>query len=307
MLADLKIIIKSLQRKLTRRNIPRTDNSYWDGLIVYESTGNYFNDDLCIFAHYDNKNKISARVLFYLNALFNENIDIVFVSTSNDLPQDELKKIEHIVSKIILRKNIGYDFGSWRTGYQCIQGINKYKNLFLVNDSIIGPVNSLSDMLHEMSARNYNLWGVTDNYEIEYHIQSYFLCFDNIVLKSNFLDEFMSRICVLKDKQSVINEYEVGLSRLAVEWGFEIGAYCGYDEILGYVNNTKHKYRDMLSEKCVNTTLWLPCVLLETFKSPFIKIELLRDNPNNIDLTDSFDYVRVNSNYPEEFINECIH
>ncbi len=280
------------------------DDNFWSSLVLFESEGKWSNDKLCLFAHFDRNNEVSDRIYYYLKSLSDAGFDIVFVSTSSGMPESVRDKLIDIVSKVIVRKNIGYDFGSWRTGYQYAGDISHYLSLVLTNDSVIGPVNSLIDMLDAMSSSKFNVWGVTDNYEINYHAQSYFLCLDSTILKSDFLPEFMSGIKVHDDKQMVINEYEIGLSQLALSKGFSVGAYCMYDDVVDYIMSSADEYKDRVSKGKINSTLWLCDVLLSEFKSPFVKVELFRDNPHSVDLSGCIEYISTRSDFPVDYIKE---
>lgn len=50
-------------------------------------------------------------------------IDIVFVSTSENLLEQELSKITGLCRNIIVKNNVGYDFGAWKTGLSIIEMI----------------------------------------------------------------------------------------------------------------------------------------------------------------------------------------
>ena len=280
------------------------DDNFWSSLVLFESEGKWCNEKICLFAHFDRNNEVSDRIYYYLKALSDAGFDIIFVSTSSDMSESVREKLIDVVAKVIVRKNIGYDFGSWRTGYQYAGDISRYSSLVLANDSVIGPVNSLKDMLEAMSSSKFNVWGVTDNYEINYHAQSYFLCFDSTILKSDFLPEFMSEIKVHDNKQVVINEYEVGLSQLALSKGFSVGAYCMYDDVVEYIRSSADEYKSRISNGKINSTLWLCDVLLSEFKSPFVKVELLRDNPHSVDLSGCINYIKTRSDFPIDFIKD---
>ena len=298
-----------LKKLLNKYNIKWTiyDDDFWGSLITYKSPACFSNEKLCFFSHYDKDNKISDRVIYYVNAIFQQGFDVVFISTSFGMRSDEIEKITGIVSQVILRKNVGYDFGSWKTAYQCVDDIQHYSMLVIANDSVIGPVTSLTDMFKSMEKSEYNVWGITDNYEIKYHAQSYFLAFDKTVLNSSFLDDFMSGIKVLKDKSSVINKYEIGLSQSALHYGFKVGAYCRYDDVVNHAKNENHKYKDMLAVKQVNSTLWLSDILLKICKTPFVKVELLRDNPHSVDLTETIAFIDYKSDFPIDYIKEYLN
>jgi len=82
---------------------------------------------LCIFAHYDRDNIIDEYVIHFLRNINAIDCEILFVSTSESLQTDSVEKIKDFCVRIIIRKNISYDFGSWKTGLDSIDNIAQYK------------------------------------------------------------------------------------------------------------------------------------------------------------------------------------
>ena len=62
--------------------------------------------------------------------------DIVFITTSENMNIKELKKISSYIKISIIKKNIGYDFISWKTGLYAVDKYNYYKQIIHLNDSI---------------------------------------------------------------------------------------------------------------------------------------------------------------------------
>ena len=50
---------------------------------------------LAIFSHFDKNNKIDKYVIYMLNQLHKLKFDIIFVTTSEQIHQNELKKIDY--------------------------------------------------------------------------------------------------------------------------------------------------------------------------------------------------------------------
>lgn len=260
-----------------------------DNNIIYKNGVLPDNSKICIFAHYDEENIINNSVLNYLIELNNNNYQIIFVSTSEKLNLTNLKKIEKYTLLRIIRRNIGYDFYSWKTGFQFINKPFECTQILLANDSVVRSIYSLDKMFSIMENKNYDIWGVTDNFEINHHIQSYFLVFQNKSLQNKFILKYMNQINILKDKQKIINQYEVGLISLALLDGLKIGSYCDYLLLL----NILHK-KGQIKDKnfFVNSTLYFPIELLNYFNVPFIKKELFKINPHNKDINLISNYIK---------------
>ena len=76
-----------------------------------------------IFAHYHSNGLIRKDIINFLNESKKYFTKIVFVSTKVNLK--ELKKISKKI-KVIKRKNIGYDFYSYKIGWEFLSKISNY-------------------------------------------------------------------------------------------------------------------------------------------------------------------------------------
>lgn len=123
-------------------------------------------------------------------------------------------------SIVITKPNIGYDFGSWAIGMALFPRLLSAPYVLLVNDSLVGPFESMRPMLLEFEGSDCDVWGVTNTTQILPHLQSYVLGFKDGILLDPSLKAFWSEVQVLEDKDSIIANYEVGLSRLLHEEGF---------------------------------------------------------------------------------------
>jgi lipopolysaccharide biosynthesis protein len=93
--------------------------------------------DLCIFAHYDHDDRVDPYVMNYLEAIKACGFEIVFV-TPSALQQTDVEQLRLICGDVILRANVGHDFGSWATGLQRHRERVRGR-LLLANDSVYGP------------------------------------------------------------------------------------------------------------------------------------------------------------------------
>ena len=220
----------------------------------------------CIFSHYDKDGIIDDYVINYLKAL-SVFADIVFVSTAETMPDTEINKIEPFCDQIIIKKNHGYDFGAWKTGLELSHiELSNYENLILCNDSVYGPFYDLEEILEE-AMNKYDVFSMTDSYEIAHHLQSYFVVYSRTAFSHKLFKEFWDSFSIYEDKNSLIKENEVKFSGSLIDSDLSVSAHCKAED--GDNLNQLHFYWDKL---------------ILNKKYPFIKIELLRDNPRNIDI-----------------------
>ena len=218
---------------------------------------------LCLFAHFDKKNKIAPYVLNYVKSLHELGSDIVFVSTCKDLHATEIAKILPFCILVVRRKNISLDFGSWRVGLAETMNLSYYDYLILANDSVYGPIFPLQEIFFKMNAQKLGLWGITSTSEKTYHLQSYFLVFDRKTVESEAFSIFWKRFHFYRSKARIIEEYEIGLTTWARKSNWHSGAY---------IENSRITLHD------INPTLFYWDRLIEEYRCPFLKTEVLRLN-----------------------------
>jgi len=180
----------------------------------------------------------------------------------------------------LIKKNKGYDFGAWRTGILLMQDmLFHYEQLILCNDSVYAPLYNLNEIFTKMS-NQYEFWGITDNYQLGYHIQSYFMVFEKNVFLQQYFTNFWSNIRLFRRKESIIQNCEIGLTKFLRQHNHSAGAYCP-SESKSLKNSTHDEWKSLIVEQ----------------RSPILKIELLRDNPRKIDITDYENTLSTHTTY----------
>jgi|TARA_B110000444_G_scaffold214031_1_gene211108 lipopolysaccharide biosynthesis protein len=172
-----------------------------------------------IFAHYHSKGLIRKDILDFLNESKKFFIKIIFVSTK--INHSEIKKISKGI-KVIKRKNIGYDFYSYKIGweYLCKKLRNNYdnKNLFFINSSIlfIKP-NRILNLIKKTEIKKNEFWGISRSLELTDHIQSYFFFLSCDLFKNKSIFNWWKKIKPLNVHYKIILQYELGLSKLMIK------------------------------------------------------------------------------------------
>lgn len=185
---------------------------------------------LFLFAGYDKDCIIDETLLHYLRAL-SELGDIVFVMDS-DTPESEMAKvrsIKNVLHASAVRHN-EYDFGSYKRAYQWAANnkiLDKYDWVYLVNDSVYGPLFELSGILSDLESRGVDLTGMIDftNRPTPTQVQSWFVGLSRSVANEPFLAKFMAKIRHESEKQLIVLKYEVGLSQVILNHGYKMSTY----------------------------------------------------------------------------------
>jgi hypothetical protein len=222
---------------------------------------------VCLFVHFDPEGRIDPHVRRYLSALKACGLDLVLV-TSCALHADEFAAVSPLLLGAISRENLGLDFSGWALALELFPQLAACRGLVIANDSVYGPVGDLESMISRMQATPCALWGATRNYEIAEHIQSWFVWFRPQALRSPAFSRFWSEVLPLSDKQAIIETYEIPLQKTFEQAGLAVGA--AVDLMLLQVANgnpTMHPWRRLLDQGC-----------------PFVKVQLLRDDPVRSDL-----------------------
>jgi rhamnosyltransferase len=188
-------------------------------------------ESLCLFSHYDKHGKVDGYVVDYLQALVSCGFSTIFVTTCEKISDNEIAKVKPLVTKVIVKKNVGRDFGSWFAGIVDSWSIDTYRRVLLANDSVYGPLFDLKDIFEDMEGRSHDLWGITDSYENSYHLQTYFVVFEQKFCNSPAFLAFWDTYRFEIDKRAVIDNFEIGLTTFSRKNGFSVGALCSYYDV----------------------------------------------------------------------------
>jgi lipopolysaccharide biosynthesis protein len=231
---------------------------------------------LAVYAHYDADCEVKRYTTFYLEKLAEICDRVDFVSTAG-LGEAELDKARAHCAHAINRPNVGFDFGMWKHALSEVD-LADWDEVVVTNSSVFGPLSPLRRMFDDMTATPWDFWGATDNYEIGWHLQSYFLVFRRPVLRSDAFASFWDTVLPYKSKDQVIRSYELGLSTFLLEAGFRGAAYVPCSALF-----PPWPIDLLIKYKRRNPTTYHPIRLMRR-GMPFIKAELLRDNPAKLAL-----------------------
>ena len=179
----------------------------------------------------------------------------------------ELRALKNVCDALIVRRNEGYDYGSWMTGIRhCSELIQQRGKLVLCNDSFWGAVCPIDDLIDRLFNSTADVIGLTDNLMYQPHLQSPFLMFNKPVITSTRFWNFWSNINCWEHKRSIVKNYEVGLPILLQQEGFQLESL--------YSTNANGN---------ILHAEWESLICDRNF--PFIKVSLLRDNPHQVDIS----------------------
>lgn len=221
---------------------------------------------LCLFAHYDEHGVVGDHVIHYLVALKEAGFAVLVVSTAA-LNDAEAAKLRSQCDGLELRSNVGLDFGGWKDLVARV-GLKRTEQLLLCNDSVYGPLIDLTSYLETLTRRDADFYGACGSIQHSFHLQSWFVLFRPSAFRSPAFATFFGDRSVPASKRDVVVENEVRLTTVLTEAGLRYA--CAYNPmtdglISRYVpfNATHLLWRQLAAARLV----------------PFIKIDLMRDNP----------------------------
>ena len=178
-----------------------------------------------IYVSFDRESTIRPHVLDQLRFFSGQGYDPIFVTTSPCLDSVAIALLKPFCSLLIHRKNVGYDFASYRLGYEWLQNrVSTLESLVVMNDSCIGPLFDFGPHLQQMVAAPGSVYGLTKSLEISEHIQSYFYHFGAHVNQSGATKKFFDRIRILESKWAIVRFFEIGSSMLLQREGIHLRA-----------------------------------------------------------------------------------
>lgn len=266
---------------------------------------------VAIFVHWDGRGAVHEPVRHYLRALRQAGLSIVFVSNAGKLRDDAWATLRELCDVVLVRRNIGYDFGAMREGLEaCALPRPNTEMVLIVNDSVYGPLAPLDEMLARIDFNAADVWGAAESWQRRYHLQSFFLAAGRKALESKAWKQFWSRVRPVQSKPWVIWHYEIGLTRKLIASGLRCAAIWSYQDVVRDVDTSlleEDEFKDPLfasrkihanrirqanvGRRPLNPTADLWRQMLRA-RFPFIKRELLLKNPSGIeDLVDWRDVV----------------
>ncbi|OLL33002.1 hypothetical protein BTH42_03405 [Burkholderia sp. SRS-W-2-2016] len=167
--------------------------------------------EVALFVTHSPDGKLKPHVRPYIAALRRHGIDVTLIvaADANWFDADALSLDE--VDTLVVRENLGFDFAAWAHVLQVQPELFDADTLYLLNDSVIGPLNDslFEKLLTRVRSAPGDMVGITESWEYEWHIQSFFLALRRRALASPVLQDFLNNVVILPTKHEVIQRYEL--------------------------------------------------------------------------------------------------
>jgi lipopolysaccharide biosynthesis protein len=249
-----------------------------------------------VYVHYDPFGLVHRYVAEQVEALARAGFRVLFITHSRKLPK--LNSVLSHCAKAVHRRNLGYDFGGYRYGLRWIRSLGTPPSaVLLMNDSCYGFFSSIEGIESHVGEGGVDLWGLTESFAHDYHLQSYFLLISRRLFEAPSFWKFWNRLPLHRSRNYVIRKGEIGLTQSLLPDGFRLGALVAYRDIAeDWLSRWRTRHGATRSEKVfveklenalilmrpVNPTHYFWEALLEDYRVPLLKRDLLSKNPVSV-------------------------
>lgn len=184
---------------------------------------------------------ISNSTFHTLNHLVKQGFSPVVVVNHRIRPT-QLKALKNAAMTVIERPNYGYDFGGYRQGILHVLSLGlEPKKLLILNDSIWFPLKANCSFLEEVKTNGADVYGLVMNDLSEdksrHHIQSYFICFTERLIKSDSFKTYWQKLFLSNNKLAVIRLCEIRMTEHFRRLGFTADAKFRVNDLYEAMNS----------------------------------------------------------------------
>ncbi|MEW6255145.1 MAG: rhamnan synthesis F family protein [Pseudomonadota bacterium] len=220
---------------------------------------------ICLFVAYAPDGRLFDHTVRYCADLRRGGLGLVLVVIT-DRPDLECRDPgQEAADTVLVRENQGYDFAAWADALRFMPEIWQAPELWFANDSVYHSPRLLASMIARVRASRADIVAATASTEVAPHFQSYFFALKATPDRRLPARNFWDGVSVLEDKLQVIRDYEVRQKSVLEAGGLTLEVL--YPLPPDPRNHLQERWRALLDAGF-----------------PFVKIELLRDNPHRVDL-----------------------
>ena len=182
-------------------------------------------EKVALFVHFDAHGQVTPAARDFIASLAEAGLDVVFVTNSEHIVEEAKAFLKRHCAGILIRRNIGYDFGAWRDALDTL-GLPRAETraIFLINDSVYGPFADLKPLLAAIDFERADLWGATESWQHRYHLQSFFLACGDTVIRGQAWRDFWRSVRPIPCKDWVIRHCEIGFTGAMARGGARCAA-----------------------------------------------------------------------------------
>ena len=221
------------------------------------------NNRLGIFFFYD-KDGIVDNYVVYLLDDFIKSVSEMIVVCNGKLNAEGRKIFNKYTADVLVRENKGLDVWAYKTAIDFLgwEKLEKFDEVVLFNNTIMGPVYPFKEMFAEMSKRDLDFWGITKYGEEKFdpfgcnpygyvpeHIQSHFMVYRNSLIVCKEFQDYWNNMPEIHTYQESVGLHESFFIMKFSDLGFKWGVYVDTDEYKGITTFPLIFYPKELIEK----------------------------------------------------------
>ena len=202
-----------------------------------------------VYVIFESENRLQEYKLRFLQAL-SSLVDDVIVVVNGQLHVEDINTLEPY-GQVLTRDNKGYDTAAFREGIFALgkDTLKDYDQLFLVNDTNIGPMRDLSQVCQEMTDKHLDFWGISFGEEqedvtkenpygyIPKHLQSYFLVIEKLMLNDDAFYEYWTHLTDTDSRDKAIGRHETRFTKYFSDLGYRFDAVVQeYEDSAMYIH-----------------------------------------------------------------------
>lgn len=185
--------------------------------------------------------KLSESSYCAINSFLSQGSEVLVVSNS-ELQTSDLIRLKSITWRVIVRKNVGYDFGGYRCGLNYLRSIDSnFDSIHLINDSIWFPVVSDSNVLHRLQNVVNDFGGPVCLWDKKFKsntlVLSYWLTIKRGLFNSEDFWRYWRQYVPTENKTLTVKLGERGLSRQMFKNGKEISGLFTFSEFMRVIES----------------------------------------------------------------------
>ncbi|MFH3480623.1 rhamnan synthesis F family protein [Xanthobacter variabilis] len=221
---------------------------------------------VCLLVTYSPDGRLWPHLVSYARSLRATGCRVVLIATTERTDLCCEDPGPDVVDAVVVRENHGLDFAAWTAVLRLWPWLWETSALWFANDSVYHSPGLFPAFADYVKASTADVVAATGSNQIEPHFQSYFFVLKSGALARRQTRAFFDSVRALVDKDEVIRSYEVKLESALEAAGNRVDVF--------YAPRNKD-----------NPTMkdWRR---LNAAGLPFVKVQLLRDNPSGVDLKD---------------------
>ncbi len=227
---------------------------------------------LVVMAGFFRGSRIPAVTQVWIESLAEYSHRLVLVFDNH--PPDEVpERCADFGVDAIFERHGEYDFGSYKRGLMHARAkgwLDEATHVLLCNDSVIGPLNDLSQVFQSVCGAPDHVYGLTFSYQIRPHLQSFFLMMGRDVFLHPRVTSFFEDVKPLSSRFAVIEAYEIGFSALLLDAGFRLRSFVPVEHCV-----------DPRNGELMGNPMAYPVTMVH-LGVPVVKIRALREDDSNL-------------------------